>query len=376
MDGIFTEPPTGSGLSTFSSSKTSIVQSDEIVRYPFRKNIVITSPDGAIEAGSQAFTVTLDSLLDEAFLSNFEYWSIDNPTLDLQCTAPIGTASGAMMVAQFTDPLNADVPTDASLAFSKFGNTLGSVIIRPRDNKSLKIDITANALFGTWRFTKIDTANPRLSSFGVVSGIILESGAIGDGTTYTGWLTGHLLGKRRTNITGGIASQLFFKATLCGNSAPFISFVNEGWNLHHDIYMTNTSYGKDFPITNCPVILYLPKTLTLKLDITYKLNEDKYTINYDLPINTINGVSTEDGSSLSLLTPLPLLAKYPIDSDFSLTAVPPPTVFSAVIHFTYEADPFLLRVSLNHDSTFIPKNSGALRMTRSPKSHNHNPKKI
>jgi len=102
MDGVFTQPPAGGGLSTFSSNTTSIVQSEEIVRFPFRRNILITSPNGTLTPGTSAFTISLDALLDPAFLSQFEYWSLDGPTLDMQCTAPIGTASGAMIVAQFT----------------------------------------------------------------------------------------------------------------------------------------------------------------------------------------------------------------------------------------------------------------------------------
>jgi hypothetical protein len=293
---------------------------------------------------------------------NFEYWSLDNPTLDLQCTAPIGTASGAMMVAQFTDPLNSDVPSDAASAFQKFGNTLGSVIIRPRDNKSLKIDISANALYGSWRFTKIDTDNPRTSSFGNVTGIILEPGAIGDGTTYTGWLTGHLLGKRRTLITGGVSKQMYLGAKLFYGSTSVVGirYEEDAWVLQHRIDMVNTTYGKDFPILNCPLVAYLPSTVVLKLKLSYAIDGIDYVITYDLPVNSLRGLSSTTGKTITFNTPLPLLSEYPPDSAFILDETPATVPITSIVHFTYYADPALLRLSLSADETFIPKHKGAI----------------
>jgi len=366
MDGIFTSPPNGGGLSTFTSNKEAIVLSEEIVSFPIRKNIVISSPNGTLTAGTLAFTVSLDSLLDAEFLSKFEYYSLQDPQLDLQCTAPIGTASGAMLVAQFTDVLNGDVPTDVSEAFAKFGNTLGSVIIRPRDNKSLKLDVSSNPMFGNWRYTKIDTANPRLSSFGVVAGIILEPGAIGDGTTYTGWFHAHLLGKRRTVITGGIASQIYLDCSLFGSQLlpPVILYEDEQWSIASGITMANTSYAKNFPVANTSIIMYLPKTVIIHVRLLYTFNEKKYDIDIDVPVNTMLAKSDADGAYLTTLIPLPSLSSYPVDSQFELKGLVLVPV-QAICHFTYTPDPALLHLSLNSNPTLIPPKGFKHRMVLS-----------
>jgi len=204
--------PTPSGsLSTFSNSKTSLY-GEEIVRFPFRLNVPIL-PNPKPEESFTAFTLPVTSALQKAFFDAFEYYTFEALTLDLQCTAPLGTASGAVQVGYFSDPLNAGVPTTLSEAKTKIGSTDGWVMIRPRDSKALQIPVDVNPMLPGWRFVREDTANIRMSSFGTVVGITAEPPAAGDGTVYEGWLHGWAVGKRRTQQTGAAAAYMRFKTT-------------------------------------------------------------------------------------------------------------------------------------------------------------------
>jgi len=202
--------PNGS-LSTFSNSTTSLY-GEEIVKFPFRLNVTI-NPNPDPDNEFTAFVVPIDATLQKAFLDSFEYYTYEALTLDLQCTAPLGTASGAVQVGYFSDPLNAGVPTLLSEAKAKIGSTDGWVMIRPRDSKSLKIPVDVNPVLTGWRFFRTDTANIRMSSFGTVVGITAEPPAAGDGTVYEGWLHGWAVGKRRTQQTGATAAYIRFKTS-------------------------------------------------------------------------------------------------------------------------------------------------------------------
>lgn len=202
--------PTGS-LSTFSNSRTSLY-GEEIVKFPFRLNIPI-SPNPDPDTEFTAFVLPIDATLQKAFFDAFEYYTFESLTLDLQCTAPLGTASGAVQVGYFSDPLNAGVPTTLSEAKAKLGSTDGWVMIRPRDSKSLQIPVDVNPMLPGWRFVRDDAANVRMSSFGAVVGITAEPPAVGDGTVYEGWLHGWAIGKRRTQQTGATAAYMRFRTS-------------------------------------------------------------------------------------------------------------------------------------------------------------------
>lgn len=201
--------PSGS-LSTFSNSKASLY-GEETVRFPFRLNVpILPNPDP--DTSFTAFTLPITSSLQKAFFDAFEYYTFEALTLDLQCTAPLGTASGALQVGYFSDPLNAGVPTNLAEAKTKIGSTDGWVMIRPRDSKALQIPVDVNPMMSQWRFVREDTANIRMSSFGTVVGITAEPPAAGDGTVYEGWLHGWAVGKRRTQQTGATAAYMRFKS--------------------------------------------------------------------------------------------------------------------------------------------------------------------
>lgn len=222
--------PTGS-LSTFSNSKASLY-GEEIVRFPFRLNIPIL-PNSDPDANFTAFTLPITASLQKTFFDAFEYYTFEALTLDLQCTAPLGTASGAVQVGYFSDPLNAGVPTTLSEAKTKIGSTDGWVMIRPRDSKALQIPVDVNPMLPGWRFVREDTANIRMSSFGAVVGITAEPPAVGDGTVYEGWLHGWAVGKRRTQQSGEPAAYVRFSTAWhldkfewdYVNNCPVMSFI-------------------------------------------------------------------------------------------------------------------------------------------------------
>jgi len=221
--------PSGS-LSTFSNSKASLY-GEEIVKFPFRVNIPIL-PNPKPDESFAAFTLPITSMLQKTFFDAFEYYTFEALTLDLQCTAPLGTASGAIQVGYFSDPLNAGIPTTLAEAKTKIGSTDGWVMIRPRDSKALQIPVDVNPMLPGWRFVREDTANIRMSSFGTVVGITAEPPAIGDGTVYEGWLHGWAVGKRRTQQTGSVAAYMRFKTN---------------WGLQ--------AFEWDY-VTNCPFIAF------------------------------------------------------------------------------------------------------------------------
>lgn len=204
-------PAATGSLSTFSNSKTSLY-GEEIVRFPFRLNVPIL-PNPKPEESFTAFTLPITASLQKAFFDAFEYYTFEALTLDLQCTAPLGTASGAVQVGYFSDPLNAGVPATLGEAKTKIGSTDGWVMIRPRDSKALQIPVDVNPMLPGWRFVREDAANVRMSSFGTVVGITAEPPAAGDGTVYEGWLHGWAVGKRRTQQTGATAAYIRFRNT-------------------------------------------------------------------------------------------------------------------------------------------------------------------
>lgn len=204
MENIGQVPHNDGSLSTFSGSATTLYGAEE-VRFPFRLNIPILA-NADPTAGFVAFTIPIDANLQDSFFTAFEYFSFEKLALDMQCTAPLGTASGAVQVAFFSDPLNAAVPDDLGAAKSKLGSTDGWVMIRPRDSKSLQIPINLNPTMAPWRYVRIDEANVRMSSFGTVVGITAEPPAAGDGTVYEGWLHGWAVGRRRTENVGNDAA--------------------------------------------------------------------------------------------------------------------------------------------------------------------------
>jgi len=374
MDGVFTEPPTGNSLSAFTSNKSSLVQSDEIVSFPFRINTTVACPNGTLAPGSEVFNFALTSAkICPEFLKNFEYWSIQDPKLECQCVAPIGTASGAMMIAQFTDPLNSDIPTDPPTCIEKFGSTLGSVIIRPRDNKCLTIDVSANPMLNNWRYTKVDSTNLRLSSFGSVAGIILDSGALGDGTQYTCWLTGHVLGKRRTTLTGGVAGFLFWndlKLPLAGPTYQKLNYVESRWVLE---LVTNASYWNPptsvFPIELANTFVNFNFLVPRRFDIAVEHTTDVGATVYGITIYVPNLIAkvSNDGKGIYAYLPIDDLSTFPPDSDLSLKVLAEPTFGSAVANYTLETDSKMISLAYRTKNDFIPVKSRFTSITRTHK---------
>lgn len=264
MENVGQVPSSGSSLSTFSNSDASLYGS-EVVKYPFRLNVVVT-PNADPAGGFISFTLPIDSLLQDKFLTGFEFFTYEELTLDMQCTAPLGTASGAVQVGYFADALNATMPATLAEAKNKIGSTDGWVMIRPRDSKSLRIPVDTNPMFSGWRFVRIDQANPRMSSFGTVVGITAEPPAAGDGTVYEAWLHGWAVGRRRTENIGVDSSYLRFRSV---------------WNAHTPIW----DYG-----VGCPKIQFYVKCAVP--------DDPNATIVFDRAINVIAAVETGSGTDV------------------------------------------------------------------------------
>lgn len=200
MENLGQVPKSSGALSTFSNSNTTLFGSEE-VKFPFRLNVPISANVNPAD-GFLAFGIPIDAELQSNFFTAFEYFTFENLAFDMQCTAPLGTASGAIQVAFFSDPLNATVPDSLADAKAKLGSTDGWVMIRPRDSKTLQIPVDLNPTMNNWRYVRSDPNNIRLSSFGTVVGITAEPPAAGDGTVYEGWLHGWAVGRRRTENVG------------------------------------------------------------------------------------------------------------------------------------------------------------------------------
>lgn len=168
-------------------------------------NLTSTSP-----IGSSIFSLNLDSSLSD-WLNKFQFFSIKNLQLDMQCTSPLGTSSGAILVSYMSDPINADVPTDPVESKNKFGVTFPRVIIRPRDNKCLTVDVSQNPMFGNWRCVKKassdDISSIRQSCFGTIIAIVNSQPAASDGANFTTWIHGTLVAKGRSMVTDNALSR-------------------------------------------------------------------------------------------------------------------------------------------------------------------------
>lgn len=194
MENLGSVPAAAGSLSTY-SSPTSDVYKATTERQSFRFLLSITPGEGR---GDIAATLTLDSTIQSSFLDCYEFFSLEEVTVDLQCVAPLGTASGGMLAAYIVDPLGATIPTEREQIIEKFGVTEGAIFVRPRDSKALHIPCaTADPIIGKYRYV-VNGTDPRLSSFGTLFFVTTDPPAVGDGSRWEAWVHGYVVGHRRT----------------------------------------------------------------------------------------------------------------------------------------------------------------------------------
>lgn len=195
---------------TFSDGGSTFHLPGETFKHNISFEVANINLSSSLLPGTPIFTLNLDSSLSTQLIY-YQYWTIGDLRLDVQCTSPLGTSSGAILMSYMSDPVNADVPGKPTLAKEKFGVTFPRILIRPRDNKSIELDVQQNPMFGAWRFVKRgnsdDTAALRLSSFGTIVAMVNTTPAAADGANFTTWLHGTIIAKGRTLITNDAVSR-------------------------------------------------------------------------------------------------------------------------------------------------------------------------
>jgi len=206
MANIGTTPSSGetSKTTTFSNGGPHFNLPGETYKHVISYEVANMTLNAQIRAGTPILELQLDASISEE-LVNYQYWTIDDLKLDVQCTSPLGTSSGAVLMSYMSDPINADCPANPTLAKRKFGQTLPRILIRPRDNKSIDINVHENPMFGAWRFVKRgnsdDSAAIRQSSFGTIIAVVNTAPAAADGANFTAWIHGTITAKGKTLVT-------------------------------------------------------------------------------------------------------------------------------------------------------------------------------
>lgn len=296
-------------FSTFSAgSKTFELQSDTY-ELPISFEVANVNVTSSSTVGSSVFKLNLDSSLSD-WLNKFQYFTIKDLSLDMQCTSPLGTASGAILVAYMSDPANADVPSKPNEAKEKFGVTLSRLIIRPRDNKTLPLNVQENPMFGNWRFVKRgnaeDVAAMRQTSFGTVVAIVNTQPAQSDGANFTTWLHGTLVGKGRTIITQGATSRKV-SATMSGIRDSELVEDELGWALQIKLQSLITNYDgftnvvKD--MLNEGVWPVIGSFNDFQLELELADGDEVQTITFQNPTMYVSNVDEENNAIIYLPIP-------------------------------------------------------------------------
>jgi hypothetical protein len=192
-------PKDGDALSTFSNAATSIHHATE-ERQSFKWHLTVKPTQ---EPGEVCATFQLDRSVAPDFLNCYEYFTFEDLVVDLQSVAPFGTASGGIMAAYLSDPLNTSKPELPIYNIDRFGVTEGTIVVRAKDSKKVTIPAADSCpIQGKWRYTN-NGGNQRQSSFGSIYFVTLDPPAPGDGSRWEAWVRGYAVGRRRTQVTDG-----------------------------------------------------------------------------------------------------------------------------------------------------------------------------
>jgi hypothetical protein len=109
----------------------------------------------------------------------WEQYKFSDVNISLQSMSPLGTASGALQFAHVPDPENAVLSaTNNANNLAKLVRQSGSIILRPRDTKELRVDV------GDTLFTHV-TREKRFSSYGALIAVLRDQPASGDSVQFT-----------------------------------------------------------------------------------------------------------------------------------------------------------------------------------------------
>ncbi|APG77821.1 putative structural protein [Wenling hepe-like virus 4] len=159
--------------------------------------------ESAQASGALLFSKQLDSKISEdvrAFSDRFVYYTIDQVTITLRCTAPWSTASGSAQLFISPDPENGPNTKNAeNLELAM--NLLDSQQVSSKGEAALsaKSAQLSNQVIGKWRYCKTgSTSVPRLESMGWIGLVVRGAPALGDGSTWAATLAVTYIFSHRT----------------------------------------------------------------------------------------------------------------------------------------------------------------------------------
>lgn len=307
---VGTTPSSGqvSKTTTFSTGGPNFNLPGETYKHVISYEVANMNLNSQTRAGTPILELQLDASISEE-LANYQYWTIDDLKLDVQCTSPLGTSSGAVLMSYMSDPINADCPTNPTLAKKKFGQTMPRILIRPRDNKSIDIDIHQSPMFGNWRFVKRgnsdDSAAVRQSSFGTIVALVNTSPAAADGANFTAWIHGTITAKGRTLVTQDAVARKI-SCLISGIKKSDLVQDELGWAMALQLQTFTTDFDRFDPVAQAmlkdsvwPVVT---AGASFILEITLVDGDDTQTVTLETPTMYLSAVN---GTTKTLYIPFP-----------------------------------------------------------------------
>ncbi|APG77825.1 putative structural protein [Wenling hepe-like virus 1] len=167
-----------------SSGLRTINQPDEIQTHTIHKGVTIACSD-ASTTGLQVLSLPVDVNIDEIakqMATGFEFYSIENCSLTLNSSSPLGTSSGSLQIGWIQDPYNLLFGDDGALNLKKAIRQDGSTMVRPRDSVHFPFAPQDR------KYCRVGS-DLRLSSFGGIFAVVRSKPEAGDQFTLQGDLT-------------------------------------------------------------------------------------------------------------------------------------------------------------------------------------------
>jgi hypothetical protein len=231
FDVEYTNTPTD-----FTAGDTNVTfgSADQIATSVVKRAVTLTIADDD-ESGKEMLHIDLDrTLTDEIdnLASYYEEFEIKDLHISIQSTSPMGSASGALQVCHIPDPVNSTLGTDLAENLTKVVRQSGSVIVRPRDTKDLKIDTNQTC------FTKT-SSDKRFSSFGAIVGIVRDTPTSGDTATWTTTLecTVQFIRPTIVSTTTVFTDQLVLTKTAVTNNKIYFTLPDIPTNSKIEVHL-------------------------------------------------------------------------------------------------------------------------------------------
>lgn len=325
------------GGSLFTGGEPNFDPSTQEFRQNLRFEVANVALNTTTNPGDELFVLQLDSTLDP-WLLGYQFFTLENCLIQMHCTSPLGTGSGALILDFMADPANADIPILAQTAIDKFGQTEPATIVRPRDNKKFPVNVkTANPKEGAWRYVKRDTQSSNLASyrqtcFGAYVAIVVAKPSATDGAVFSTWFSCTMVGRGRTiNTEGTVAktAQMKFGGNY-SNAALYQDEQSYGFTANVNAISTTDYATADIyqhasimyregvlaPIT-CDKLFQFTCTLVDKYD-----DQETQEVVLSAPLMYFNGNADAETGYFNVKLPFPPSTRISLIEPYLLRAAP------------------------------------------------------